>query len=201
MAKRLELNILHRHIYPASVFMLLMSLGIHFYSPATAAASDVTIKGPAVVVRKMTIQRVARLPDSTPEAKIIATFFVESAVDNNSRARGLAGRREISGSNGMLFVLDDRKPVFFWMKGMQFPLDILFFDRNKIIIDIFEGLLPCDDCPLIIPSGPPAYALEINAGLAKKYGITSGDRFVIGEEYLPQPEGLPETGLFKGGHR
>ncbi len=149
----------------------------------------------------MTIQRVSRRLDRTPEAKIIATFFVESADDNKSRARGLAGRREISGSNGMLFVLDDRKPVFFWMKGMKFPLDILFFDRNKIIINIFEDLSPCDDCSLISPSGPAAYAIEINASLTQKYGITVGDRFVIGAEYLPQPEGLPETELFKGGAR
>ncbi|MEC4675329.1 MAG: DUF192 domain-containing protein [Nitrospirota bacterium] len=194
------MNPLHIHIYPASIFMLLMSLGIHLYSPAVAPASDVALKHPTVILRKMTIQRTSRLPDGMPSADVIATFFVESAVDNKSRARGLAGRREISGSNGMLFVLDDRKPVFFWMKGMKFPLDILFFDRNKIVTDIFEDLSPCDDCPLISPSGPATYALEINAGLTKKYGITSGDRFVIGEAYLPQPEGLPETELYTGGN-
>lgn len=201
MTKRLELNISHSHIYPASVFVFLISLGIHFYSPAVAPASDVTIKHPTVILRKMTIQRDSCLQDGTLSADVIATFLVEFAVDNKSRARGLAGRLKISRNNGMLFVLNDRKAVFFWMKGMEFPLDILFFDRNKILIDIFEDLSPCDDCPLISPSGPAAYALEINAGLTKKYGITSGDRFVIGEEHLPHPEGLPETELYTGGNR
>lgn len=85
-------------------------------------------------------------------------------------------------TNGMLFKLNDKKESVFWLKGMKFPLDILFFDRNKRVIDIFERLTPCDECVLIKPSKPAAYALEINAGTAKKYGIRIGDAFEIEDD-------------------
>jgi uncharacterized membrane protein (UPF0127 family) len=35
-----------------------------------------------------------------------------------------------SGDNGMLFIYDDDQPLSFWMKGVKFGLDIIFFDNS-----------------------------------------------------------------------
>jgi uncharacterized membrane protein (UPF0127 family) len=40
-----------------------------------------------------------------------------------------------SGDNGMLFIYDDDQPLSFWMKGVKFGLDIIFFDNSMQYID------------------------------------------------------------------
>lgn len=79
----------------------------------------------------------------------------------------------------MLFALDQKFAPALWMKGMRFPLDILFFDKEGEVIKIMKNLQPCTDCPIYV--GPPhaAYALEICAGLAEKIGVSLGDRFFL----------------------
>jgi uncharacterized membrane protein (UPF0127 family) len=63
---------------------------------------------------------------------------------------------------------------------MRFPLDIIWIDRNKKIVEIYEYALPCKDvCKTITPQAAALYVLEVNAGFAKKQGIKIGDRLTF----------------------
>jgi uncharacterized membrane protein (UPF0127 family) len=128
---------------------------------------------------KITLIRHINKSCKEPEERTIAAFEVETASTPESKTKGLAGREKMPGNHGMLFIMNDNLETSFWMKGMKFPIDILFFDRNKILTDIFENLSPCVVCQLIKSSNPSAYALEINAGMSKKYKLKVGDTFVI----------------------
>lgn len=127
------------------------------------------------------IIRTSDTPITKENVTTIATFTVETVSDPEPVRKGLSGRDNLPKDRGMLFILDDRRPHAFWMKGMLFPLDILFFDRNRKLTDIYRQLLPCTNCFSVAPSRPAAYVLEINAGLARELGIQVGDLLVTGE--------------------
>lgn len=64
----------------------------------------------------------------------------------------------------------------FWMKNIQFPLDIIWIGRNKKIVDIYPGALPCEDiCKGITPAAAAKFVLEVNSGFAEKNNIKVGD--------------------------
>ncbi|MBI5641470.1 MAG: DUF192 domain-containing protein [Nitrospirae bacterium] len=131
---------------------------------------------------KVSVKRGELRADGISSPETIAVFLVETAADRQSLTKGLGGREMMPCDRGMLFVLDMETQYFFWMKGMKFPLDILIFDRARRLIDIYADLAPCEECPLYKPPLTAAYALEINAGLAKRYGIKPGDSLVVENE-------------------
>jgi uncharacterized membrane protein (UPF0127 family) len=108
----------------------------------------------------------------------VVRLSVEVAADAQSIQKGLSGRAAMPDDRGMLFLLRDREYVF-WMKGMRYPLDFVVFDGSARVIEIIRDRQPCERCQLIRISAPAAYLLEINAGLAKKLGITKGDSLEI----------------------
>ncbi len=102
----------------------------------------------------------------------------EIADDPDSMAKGLGYRDSMDQDHGMLFVFQKEGRHGFWMKGMRFPLDIMWLDSNKTIIFIAENLTPCDStgCPSYGPGTDALYVLETNAGFAGKHNITEGNR-------------------------
>jgi len=57
---------------------------------------------------------------------------VEVADTVEKRSLGLGKRSGLENGWGMLFVFEKRKQHGFWMKGMQFPLDIIWLDNHRI---------------------------------------------------------------------
>ncbi|UWQ81048.1 DUF192 domain-containing protein [Leisingera sp. S132] len=100
-------------------------------------------------------------------------FSVEIADDEQERAKGLMFRESMPRGAGMLFVYDRPQPAAFWMKNTLIPLDIIFLDENGLVTSVHENAIPGDLSP--IPGGDEVFAvLEINGGLARRYGIAAG---------------------------
>lgn len=109
------------------------------------------------------------------------TYSIEIAEDDASRQHGLMDRQSMPEDHGMLFVFQDDQPRAFWMKNCKFPQDMLFFDADRRLLSVQHDVPPCtaDPCPAY-PSGAPArYVLELNAGQARKLGVTPGDELQI----------------------
>lgn len=103
----------------------------------------------------------------------VLTFRVEVADEPAERARGLMEREAMAPMAGMLFVFDESRPVTFWMRNTLIPLDMLFADETGRIVRIHENAVPLDET--LIPSGQPVrFVLEINGGLAERFGIAEG---------------------------
>jgi uncharacterized membrane protein (UPF0127 family) len=106
-------------------------------------------------------------------------FAIEVADDPSERAQGLMFRETLGRTAGMLFVYDEPQSVSFWMKNTLIPLDMIFVDKRGVVRDIHHRAIPGDLTP--ISSGPDILAvLEINGGLAKRYGITPGTQMQHG---------------------
>src|SRR5438094_9545272 len=59
------------------------------------------------------------------------TVYVEVARTDAEREKGLGGHAPLGQYDGMLFIFDQPAPYAFWMKGMTFPLDMLWIDGGK----------------------------------------------------------------------
>jgi uncharacterized membrane protein (UPF0127 family) len=104
-----------------------------------------------------------------------AEVNVEIADSETERERGLAGRDELAEDRGMLFVYSDRAVRTFWMKGMRFPLDIIWIDRGRIAgiernVPVPQGTTPTYSSPT-----PADRVLEVRAGWAARQRVERGD--------------------------
>jgi uncharacterized membrane protein (UPF0127 family) len=100
-------------------------------------------------------------------------FQVELADEPEERQQGLMFRREMASTAGMLFAYDREQPVVFWMRNTYLPLDLIFADGAGVVQHVHADAVPLDET--LIPGGEAIqYVLEINAGLAARYGISPG---------------------------
>src|SRR3989344_5194996 len=71
-------------------------------------------------------------------------FNVEIA-DDEERTNGLMFRGQMDRDNGMLFIFDKEDKYDFWMKNMNFPLDILWINEDKKVVYIHKDTPPCPE--------------------------------------------------------
>jgi len=112
-------------------------------------------------------------------------FTVEVADTDAARARGLMFRTELAPDHGMLFIHDREEPQAFWMRNTRIPLDILYFDRDRRLVSASLRTPPCSagyNCPSYPSRGPALFTLELNAGVAERLGVSTGDELVFGPD-------------------
>jgi len=102
------------------------------------------------------------------------------ANNQNLRKKGLSKRESLQLNSGMLFVFEKAGDWGIWMKDMKFAIDIIWINEEKQIIAIAKNVSPQpgvkDERLTIYKPGQNAkYVLEINAGLADRYGLYVGD--------------------------
>lgn len=89
--------------------------------------------------------------------------------------RGLSNRTSLASDAAMLFVFPEPDIYEFWMKDMQFPIDIVWI-QDDTVVDLVtlpppkKGESPARHLPKVRAE----YVLEIQAGLAKQAGISTG---------------------------
>lgn len=102
-------------------------------------------------------------------------LYIEVADNNESRSLGLSGRNSISDKEGMLFVFDEFKTSnCFWMKDMNFAIDMVWMDEHKKVINVVQNVGPETYPETFCPEANAKYGLEIRAGSAGEFGIEKG---------------------------
>lgn len=93
--------------------------------------------------------------------------------------QGLSYRKDLCSECGMLFIFNDEKVRTFWMKDMNFNIDIIYMDKDKKVQDIYSNVPKegyYNNPPIIYPSTRPSqYVLELNANKSKELNIMPGD--------------------------
>lgn len=109
------------------------------------------------------------------------SLLVEYAKTPEEREQGLSDRKSLCDDCGLLFVFDKPDIYPFWMKRMNFDIDIIWIDSDRIV-DITEGAKKPSveefDRPKTIytSKSPVDKVLEVNAGWVNKGGIKVGDK-------------------------
>ena len=104
----------------------------------------------------------------------------EVADTVDKRKKGLSDREELAISSGLLFLFDKSGSYAIWMKDMRFPIDIIWIDESKKIVDIVENAVPQpgkkdEELKRYQPRSGAKYILEVNAGLVRLHNIQMGD--------------------------
>jgi uncharacterized membrane protein (UPF0127 family) len=137
-------------------------------APTSSRSSDVSSGASTLPVT---------LPDGTQ-------IRAELAITPEQQARGLMFREALPPNHGMLFISSEISPRAFWMFQTRIPLDIIWLDENRRVVEISAHTPPCGDtnpsnCPNYGGQVPSKYVLELAAGQAEAHGIDVGDQILF----------------------
>jgi len=104
-------------------------------------------------------------------------FSIEIATTPSQLSRGLGGRTELCRNCGMLFIFPSSQILQFWMKDTLIPLDMVFIDQNKKIVNIVTAQV--GDLSIKKSTSPALFCLELNANRASEIGLKIGDTINI----------------------
>ena len=117
-------------------------------------------------------------------------FTVEIASTTIAQARGLSYRADLGENQGMLFVFSRPAIQNFWMKDMNFPIDMIWIGAGaggsgEQVLGFAQNAAPQPGVPLwslTIYNSPDGTdkVLEVKAGTVAKDGIQIGDAVRLG---------------------
>ncbi len=101
---------------------------------------------------------------------------IETVETPEDKRIGLSGRASIGKNEGMLFTFDSAKTQnCFWMKDMQFSIDMVWLDENKNVVTVTNNVSPDTYPESFCPDSPASYGLEVGEGRAAELGIVPGE--------------------------
>jgi uncharacterized membrane protein (UPF0127 family) len=102
----------------------------------------------------------------------------ELAVSAEEMLRGMKYRDSLDENRGMLFLHNKAGKYPYWMYEVKVPLDLLWLDRDRKIVQLIHQAPPCPGPPEKCLSYGGAfealYVLELKAGTAKKHNLKPG---------------------------
>ena len=113
----------------------------------------------------------------------LTTITVEVESTEAAREQGLSGRTSLPEGKGMLFVFEQDGDWGFWMKDMNFPIDIIFISATKTpgvgsVVSVAANASPegynQNPPQIFYPPLAVRYVLEVPAGFAAKHGVVPG---------------------------
>lgn len=101
---------------------------------------------------------------------------LELAKTPEDQYQGLSDRQSLCPDCGMLFLFNESKSETFVMRKMNFKLDIIWLNNNKII-GYNENLTPENTEPYTLYKSPSPVnqVLEVNAGYIKNHNLKIND--------------------------
>lgn len=96
------------------------------------------------------------------------------AKNPTSREHGLSGYPALLPDQGMLFIFPVASTYSFWMKDMNFAIDIIWMNSDRKIVEISENVTPESFPKKFSPSGLVQFVLEVGAKEARKHGFEPG---------------------------
>ena len=106
------------------------------------------------------------------------TFNVYVADSAAERSQGLGEIEHLASDEGMVFVFPTSAQQTFWMKGVEYPIDIVWVDDSQVLgwVTATPGNLTLYPSP-----GEVNMVLELPAGTAKDIGLTVGGIVILNE--------------------
>ena len=117
--------------------------------------------------------RVITLPDKF-------TIRAEVMTHPEDMLRGMMFRTELAPDRGMLFIHGEPGTYQYYMYQTLIPLDIIWLDTNKRIVEMSPNSPPCktraSQCPLYGGNEEALYVLELAAGGIDEHNLRVGAR-------------------------
>ncbi len=140
------------------VCLLILAACLSACGPATTTVDDLAI-------------RTVTLPNGR---KIRA----EAKIRPVDLQMGMMYRDSLEPGNGMLFIHSKPGVYTYWMYNTRIPLDIIWMDRDRRVVEISANTPPCkteaSKCPYYGGHAQAQYVLELGAGEAARNGVGQG---------------------------
>ena len=153
---------------------------VYFYSPMATPQTPATNQVNSQTSNKTSSQTSAS-PSTEPITHVQVgntTIAVEVEATEAAREQGLSGRASLAPQSGMLFVFDQPGNYGFWMKDMNFALDMIYADPTGRIVTIITDATPAsyhaNPPQVFYPTSPAQFVLEVPAGFAAEHNIAVG---------------------------
>ncbi len=101
-------------------------------------------------------------------------YLLEKADQLSTQERGLSGRSKMNDGLGMIFMYTNEEQRCFWMKDMNFAIDIIWASPDKRVTHVEYGLDPNTYPKQYCATAQ--YVIELNAGQAKRNGFKTGSQ-------------------------
>lgn len=115
------------------------------------------------------------VPVRLPDGSVIRA---EQLVQPEELARGMMFRDELPEDRGLLFYHGSPGRYPYWMYQVKVPLDIVWLDARKRVVEVVAAAPPCpgpqDRCPSYGGTHEAQYVLELRAGAAGRRGLQPG---------------------------
>lgn len=101
------------------------------------------------------------------------------ADDPKSLEMGLSNTESLGPNDGMFFVFDMPSQKFFWMKDMNFAIDIIWIDEDFKITGVVQNAQPSSYPKTFSSPNDTKYVLEVNSGYFAKHNLHIGDKVKV----------------------
>jgi len=114
---------------------------------------------------------------------------LDVASTPEDRRRGLSGYQNLADNKGMLFLYEEFGMYGFWMKDMNFAIDIIWLDGMDRVVGIKENAQPDSYPQSFQPDAPAKKVVETTAGWAETNNIKTGDHMTLIAPTTTKPTG------------
>ncbi len=124
----------------------------------------------------------AMATSTTMQTITIGSATIQAEVEDTdaSREQGLSGRTSLADGAGMLFIFDAPGKYGFWMKDMNFNIDMVFITASGMVATIAADASPegyrRDPSHVFYPAEDVQDVLELPAGYAAAHDIAVGSQ-------------------------
>ncbi len=115
-----------------------------------------------------TVSIIPVMPSSSEATLVSGDLHIPVTIADTQeeQEQGLSGTVSLPENTGKLFVFKDPGVYGFWMKDMQYPLDLIWIDSSMHIIDINKDVTPQTYPNVFYPPQQVLYVLEVNSGFS-----------------------------------
>lgn len=109
-------------------------------------------------------------------SEIIPVFIADT---NTLRTQGLSGKKTLPQGYGMLFIFSTERQHSFWMKDMNFAIDMVWINGDGEVVHVESDVAPETYPDMFVSTDPALYVLEVNAGYVREVGLAVGTKIDI----------------------
>lgn len=112
-----------------------------------------------------------------PETKLWigdGIFRIDVASTQIERKNGLSGKSELAADQALLMVFPGEDKYGIWMKDMNFPIDIVWLNKQKEVVYIVKNAPFDDQTTIYKPNTSAQYVVEFPAGTTDSKSIVIG---------------------------
>ena len=132
-----------------------------------------------------------RIHITLPDGKVLLS---EVADSEGEHLLGFYMAASLTPDLAVLFIYEKPGLQKIWSHNIQIPVDLIWLDKDRKVVQIDSGVMPCDKepCPSYQTAKEVMFLLHVVSGAAREHGLEKGVTIEMGKVPL-EPIDSPAT--------